>query len=324
MTSFDRRTLLRTTSAAGLVILLAGCGGAEQAPAPTRFFERIGKPIGLQLYALGDEAGTDLGATLAAVKAMGYGEIELPGLYGQTPADIRKLADAAGLPIASLHVPAAAFVPGNDLTFEAAPDTIAQAAETLGVKQLVIPFPILPDGFAMGEGEAFPAAISRAFSGTDLAYWQRTAARFNEIGAQMQERGIPVAYHNHNLEFAPLGDTTPWAVLMAETDPALLKVELDLGWVAQAGLDPATMLTELGPRVTSLHVKDVAKGGAQSFYFGATPTEVGSGRIDWASVLPIAADIGVAHYFVEQEPPFTIPRPEAMEKSAQFLLGLEA
>lgn len=320
----DRRALLQSMALLGAAGFVPGCSGKFAPAANTRFFERIGKPIGLQLYALGDEAGADLGATFAMVKAMGYGEVELPNLYGLDPAAIKALADAAGLAIASLHVPAMPFAPGDGLTFQAEPDEVARVAAALGISYLVIPFPILPEGFAIGAGEPFPTAITRAFSGVDVAHWQRAAARFNQIGQAMKDRGIALAYHNHNLEFAPLGDTTPWAVLMAETDPELLKVQLDLGWVAQAGRDPAEVLLELGTRVTSLHVKDVAVGGANSFYFGATPTEVGSGRIDWASVLPVAGEAGVAHYFVEQEPPFTGPRAEAMAKSARFLQELEA
>ena len=320
----NRRALLQGMGLLGVAAFIPGCSANPAPAAAGKFFERIGKPIGLQLYALGEEAGIDLGATFAAVKAMGYGEVELPNLYGRTPTEVKTLADAAGIAIASLHVPAMPFAPGDGLTFLAEPDAVAEVAGALGINYLVIPFPVLPDGFAIGEGEPFPTAISRAFSGVDVAHWQRVATRFNEIGGAMKERGIALAYHNHNLEFAPLGDTTPWAVLMAETDPELVKVQLDLGWVAQAGVDPVEQLRQLGPRVTSLHVKDVVVGGAQSFYFGATPTEVGSGRLDWATILPLAAENGVAHYFVEQEPPFTGPRADAMKKSADFLLALEA
>lgn len=321
----DRRTVLRGMGIMGAAAFIPGCsGGGEPAPAG-KFFERIGKPIGLQLYAMGEEVGADLPGTLVAVKAMGYGEVELPGTYGKAPAEIRAAADAAGIAISCLHVPAVAFDPTRDsLTFQMDPDQVAEVAQGLGITKLVIPFPILPEGFAPSADEPFPVAIERAFAGVGADHWQRTAERFNQIGSEMKQRGIQVGYHNHNLEFAPLGDTTPFAVLMGETDPDLVKLELDLGWVAQAGLDPAVVLREQGARVTMLHVKDVAAGGANSFFFNATPAEVGSGRLDWKTILPLAAEVGVEHYFVEQEPPFTIPRAEAMAKSARFLQTLEA
>ncbi len=55
-----------------------------------------------------------------------------------------------------------------------------------------------------------------------------------------------------------------------------------------------------------------------------SPTEVGSGTLDWASILPAAEEAGVVHYFVEQEPPFAMPRAEAMAVSLAYLQGLEA
>ncbi|MXO71905.1 sugar phosphate isomerase/epimerase family protein [Alteraurantiacibacter buctensis] len=323
----DRRTVLRGMGIMGAAAIIPGCsGGGDAAPAATgKFFERIGKPIGLQLYAMGEEVGADLPGTLAAVKAMGYGEVELPNTYGKDPAEIKAMADAAGIAIACLHVPAVPFDRSRDgLTFQSDPDAVAAVARGLGITRLVIPFPVLPEGFAPQPDEPFPVAIERALAGTGIDHWQRVAERFNQIGSEMKDRDIELGYHNHNLEFAPLGDTTPFAVLMDETDPDLVKLQLDLGWVAQAGLDPAQVLREQGSRVTSLHVKDVAEGGANSFYFNATPTEVGSGRLDWKTILPLAAELGVQHYFVEQEPPYTIPRAEAMAKSARFLQALEA
>lgn len=321
----SRRAVLRGMGVMGAAAFIPGCSGGNT-PAPAgKFFERIGKPIGLQLYAMGEEVGNDLPGTLAAVKGMGYGEVELPGTYGKDPTEIKAIADAAGIAISCLHVPAVAFDPSRDsLTFVMDPDEVAAVAQALGITKLVIPFPVLPEGFAPGADEPFPVAIERAFAGVGIDHWQRTAERFNQIGSEMKDRGIQVGYHNHNLEFAPLGDTTPFAVLMGETDPDLIKLELDLGWVAQAGLDPAAVLREQGSRVTMLHVKDVAAGGANSFYFNATPAEVGSGRLDWKTILPLAAEVGVEHYFVEQEPPYTIPRAEAMTKSASFLQTLEA
>jgi sugar phosphate isomerase/epimerase len=53
------------------------------------------------------------------------------------------------------------------------------------------------------------------------------------------------------------------------------------------------------------------------------PAEVGSGTLDWAKILPAAYKAGVRHFYVEQEPPFTIPRLEAIERSTAFLRALE-
>ena len=319
MVAIDRRTLLQGIGAIGAGALLGGCGRQAETTAGTPFFERIGKPIGLQTYALGPEAGEDPGATFAMLKSMGFGEVELPNLYGRSATEIRALADAAGMPLASLHVHAVAMTPDNDFVLGDNPTRVIDAAEELGLSQLIVPIPVIPEGFAMREGEGFAAAMERAFYGVGIEHWQAMAQRFNRLGESVKDRGMVLGYHNHNLEFAPVDDTTGWDVLMAETDPDLVKVQLDIGWVTQAGLDPAEELVKLAGRVISLHVKDVAEGFTPTYYFNPDPIEVGDGIIDWSVVLPTAETIGVDHYFVEQEPPFTLPRREAMQRSLDFL-----
>lgn len=256
---------------------------------------------------------------------MGYGEMELPTLLGHTPAALRQAAANAGIPVASLHVPAVALSPGSgDFVFGDNPDAVADVAAALGTRNVVIPFPILPAGFAFGPGEDFPTAITRGFRSAGRAHWQAMAERFNVLGDAMQERGVVLGYHNHNLEFAPLDGTTPWDILMAETDPSVVKLQLDIGWVAQAGRDPVAELAALSGRVVSLHVKDVAAGTPSTFYFGGSTTPIGEGRVDWARVLPAAQAAGAQHYFVEQEPPYAIPRAEAMQRSFDYLNDLVA
>ncbi len=323
MTVFDRRTLLRGIGAMGAAGLIGGCSRFGD-NAPAAFFERLGKPIGLQMYALGDDIHDDLAGAFRMVAEMGYGEVELPSLLGSTAPELRAHADAAGVKIASLHIPARAFAPSDTLTFEGDPDAIAAIAGDLGIDQVVIPFPILPSDFALGEGEQFPSAITRTFEALGLDHWRASAARYNEIGAAMKERGLKLGYHNHNLEFAPVEGSTPWDVLVAETDPALVQFQLDIGWVVTAGRDPVAALEALSGRLLSVHVKDVAADNKTGFYFGMSPTEVGSGTIDWSAVLPAAEAAGALHYFVEQEPPFALPRPEAAAKSLAYLKALEA
>lgn len=323
MFEMNRRTLLGGIGALGATTLLGGCGGGEAVEAPAQpFFTRIGKPIGLQTYTLGMEAGEDLEATFALIKEMGIGEIELPGLYGRTAEEVRAISDSVGLPIVSVHIPDNPRGPG--LAFGNDISQVADAAETLGLTKVVIPSPNMPEGFTRNDGESFGDVMQRAFGEAGVAPWQAMAARFNEIGEVLAARGMTLGYHNHNLEFVPIGDTTGFGVLVAETDPDMVKFQLDLGWVAQAGLDPVAELTALSGRVMSVHVKDIAADSGQSYYMGMSPTEVGSGTIDWASVLPAAEAAGCEHYFVEQEPPFTTSRAEAVAKSAAYLQELVA
>src|SRR5689334_12303048 len=124
----DRRSLLGGT---------LGAAGLFSIPAIARhnsaklFFERIKRPIGLQLYTLGDEPRKDLEGTLKQVAAIGYRDIEMPGLLGREPAAIRHAADSTGLTISSIHIPAS-----GDLSIGSDVQRIVDLFGTIGAKQL--------------------------------------------------------------------------------------------------------------------------------------------------------------------------------------------
>lgn len=321
MTDFSRRALLGALSAAG-VAAMTGCKTMDQ-PART-FFERVGLPIGLQVYTLGPDAGKDIDATFASIAAIGYREVELPDLMRHTPAQVRAAADRAGVKISSLHVPMQAMGGPGALSFSGEASAIADTIGALGAQWAVAPICLLPSDFRPKPGEDFGQSISRSIAAAGPDLWKRTAALLNDKARALQTAGVKVGYHNHNLEFGPSGDTTGWAVLMRETDPALVSFEVDIGWVSASGQDPVAFLDKAGGRVRLLHVKDVAAGNTPGFAITMAPAEVGSGTLDWARILPAAHKAGVRHFLVEQEPPFAIPRIEAARKSYAYLAQLRA
>lgn len=319
MTSLDRRALLS---------VLAATGAAAAVPAAARprraFFDRIGRPIGLQVYTLGPDAGKDIDATFASIAAIGYREIELPGLLGKTPAELAAAAARTGLSIASLHVPLLAMGGPQAMTLNSEPAQLAETLGALGARWAVAPIALIPSNFRPAAGEDMGAAIARAVAEAGADIWKQTAQQLNRAASGLAAHGFKVGYHNHNLEFRPIGRTSGWDILLAECDPRLVSFELDLGWVATAGLDPVRELRRLHGRVRLLHVKDVAAGNPQSYELSMRPAEVGSGTLDWARILPTAQRAGVEHFFVEQEPPFTLPRIEAARMSYSFLAQLKA
>ena len=62
-------------------------------------------PIALQLYSVRGDMERDFEGTLRKVKDMGYDGVELVGLYGRSPAEVRKAVTDAGLVPLSAHVP---------------------------------------------------------------------------------------------------------------------------------------------------------------------------------------------------------------------------
>jgi sugar phosphate isomerase/epimerase len=321
MQQINRRTVLAGLLSTGAFAVTQGtCLAAASRP----FFQQVGLPIGLQTYTLGDDAGKDIDATFAQIAGIGYGEIELPSLYGRKSADLRAAADKAGLSINSLHIPPMIRGLQAGLSLGSPAAEIAEALGALGAKQGALPIAPFPDNFRPQPGEAMQTTIGRAFSEAGADHWRRVAATLNDKGAALKAVGIALGYHNHNIEFAPTGGTTGWDILVKETDPDLVHFEVDVGWVAAAGHDPAVFLRERQGRVRQLHVKDIAAGTPTNFALQMKPAEVGSGTLDWAQILPAAYEAGVRHFYVEQEPPFTIPRIEAARKSYGFLAQLKA
>lgn len=321
MTSLNRRALLAGTLATGTMALLDS--RLASAATATRFFDARSRPLGLQVYTLGEEAGRDLDATFAQVAAIGYREIELPNLYGRSAGEVRAAADKAGLAIPSMHLAVTTRGPAPGVTLLSPPAEIAHTLGTLGAKHAVAPIALLPEGLRPASGESMQVAIARAFAAAGEDIWKRTAAAVNTAASALKPLGIAVGYHNHNLEFAPIGRTSGWEILMREFEP-IVELEVDVGWIATSGLDPADFLKRHKGRVTQLHVKDVAKGNTTNFGLTMKPAEVGAGKLDWARILPAARAAGVRHFYVEQEPPFAIPRIEAARRSHDNLVKLRA
>ncbi len=287
------------------------------AAAPKTFFARHRLPIGIQLYTLGPDAQKDLDGTLKQVAAIGYRSVELAGLYGHTPADFRAALDRAGLKCTSAHIQAK-----GSFSFADDPARLAADLKTLGVQTAVLPSAPIPDRFGgPREGEGLGGYLKRVADGLTADDWKASADFLNAKARALEPHGIRVGYHNHNFEFAPVGDATGIDILIANTDPALVTFEADIGWVAASGADPHAFLAAHKGRLSMAHVKDI-KTIKPNFAFQMEPSEIGSGVLDWKRLLPEAYAAGVRGFYVEQEPPFTRPRIEAAKLDYDYLAGV--
>lgn len=291
--------------AAGLAAMTAGGASAAQP-----FFKRHGLPIGIQLYTLGPDAAKDLDGTLKAVAGIGYKSVELAGLLGRTGAQMKASLDAAGLVCTSAHVQGRGQLDGDlgkltgDLT-------------AIGVKTAVMPSPYIPDRL---QGKGLREVLTQLTADD----WKMNADFLNEKAAVLAKSGIKVGYHNHNFEFAPLGSTHGLEIMIQRTDPKLVTFELDVGWVAAAGVDPAAFFAKHKGRFSLMHVKDIKADTKPNFALQMDPTEIGSGKLPWKTLLPAAHAAGVRGFYVEQEPPFARPRIEAAKISYDYLAGVTA
>lgn len=226
--------------------------------------------IGVQLYTVRRLLSADWEGTLAQLAAIGYREVEFAGTFGQSPEAIRRVLDRHDLTAPAGHVDKADLLGASS----AALDTAA----ALGHRWLVV---------------AWIAAQERR----TLDDWRKIAEQLNRAAERCRSAGLRFAYHNHDFEFAPLAGQLPYDLLLEATDPALVELEIDLYWVRRAGQDPASYLRRTRDRVRLVHVKDSAGPPEHRM------VDVGSGTIPWKTVLDVAKEAGVRHYFVEHDQP---------------------
>jgi sugar phosphate isomerase/epimerase len=312
-----RRAVLRGALAACVAHPFASAFAAE----PQGFFARRRLPIGLQLYTLGDAVRTDLDGSFAKLARIGYRVLEPAGWHGHAPRALAAAAARHGLKCTSIHVPAKGDGDGPGL--EGDVPRLAAAVHALGATDVVMGMFPVPQRLGQArQGEAFPAFIQRVASQLKVDDWKRTAALLAEKGAALRSEGLRLSYHNHNVEFGPVGGTTGMDILLRETSPDAVVFELDVGWAAAAGVDPLALLRAHERRFQLMHVKDIRASTKRNFALRMDPTEVGGGSVEWERLLPAAFAAGVRKYYVEQEPPFTLDRFEAAERSYRYLATL--
>jgi sugar phosphate isomerase/epimerase len=316
--SLDRRLFLAGITAMAATAATAAPRGS------TPFFSKPGRSIGLQLYMLGEDLSKDIDAGFARLAGIGYRDLELPSLLGKTPTELRAAADRAGVRFSCIHLGPRGLASPTSLNFDSGTQATVDALGTLGISDAVLPIALFPDNFKFVPGKNIGDEVSRAFREAGADGWKRTGDALNRKAAALSPHGITLGYHNHDIEFAPLGKTTGWDILMGEIDRNLVALELDIGWIAAAGRDPAAMLLRYKGRVRWVHVKDLKRVRKPTFALGAATTPIGEGSLDWPRILRAAEAAGVRHYYVEQEPPFAIPRFDAAERSHAFLKGVRA
>jgi sugar phosphate isomerase/epimerase len=269
----SRREFLTQSSAALAAALVTGY--------PLRLnADPLGKPAGLQLYSVMALLQKDFDGTLHQVRMIGYQEVEMAGFFGKKPVEIKRSLGNAGLHCESMHI----FSEGMEATME--------CAVTIGAKYIITSF-IAPQGL-------------HDATRITLEDYKVMADKCNHMGEQAKQAGLQLAYHNHNAEFKPLPGGTGYDELLKFTDPDLVKLELDCGWMSAAGLDPATYIGKYPDRYRLLHIKDFKPTPHPLYGGGEAPegTELGRGHVDYGPIFRAAKKAGIDWYYVEQEPPF--------------------
>lgn len=258
--------------------------------------------LGLQLYTVRADLAKDYEGTLKQVKAAGVRKVQANlTMSGKTSMEQRKLYDSMGLVWDSIHA-------GGD-ALRNTPDATIAEAKAAGIKNVTCSFPL------------YPADRPTIMKGPSLDDWKKNAEAFNKIGDLCKKAGLSFAFHNHNIEFRKVGDEVPYDLFLKETDPSLVSMEMDIGWVIAGGADPVAYLTKYPTRFSSVHVKDLKNEGIPNTNMKMVSAIIGKGIVDWGKVLPAIKKSSVSSAYMELEEPYD-PSPIGMvQQSAAFLKG---
>ncbi|MEI2739704.1 MAG: sugar phosphate isomerase/epimerase [Chitinophagaceae bacterium] len=250
------------------------------------------KTFGLQLYTVRDLFEKDPRGTLKQIAAMGYKQVEgyerAAGIFwGLTNIEFKNYMDELGMTFISSHC-----------EIEKDFEKKAEEAAAIGMKYLIYNWP---------------------FSQQPIDEYKKKAELFNKCGEVCKKVGIHFAYHNYESSFQLVNGIYPHDLLMKETDPSLVDHQMDIYWVVSAGQDPETWLKKYPGRFRLSHIKDRVNGTTKK----EDTCDLGTGSIDFPSILKTAKKNGMKYFIVEQEHyPNSTPMKSA-EADAEYMRKLK-
>ena len=192
--------------------------------------------VGLILYSVRDMMAEDPMGTVEAVGKLGYKNIEVCNHnamqdfgcgFGIPAEELKAKFDKFGSRVVSAHI-----FPYEKTDLR----EIVKYNKVLGNRNIVNP----NDRF------------------TTYDELMRQCEFYNESARILHEEGMRMLYHNHTQEYRTFGGKTILDLMMENTDPAYIGLELDTFWTMRAGHCPVQMLKHFGNRVKLIHQKDFA------------------------------------------------------------------
>ena len=247
---------------------------------------RLTPSLSLQLHSLRQEAADDAAGMLRLVPSLGFDGVEIVQDYGWSVEKWRALLAETGLRVLAAHVSLEALE--EDRTGRLA------FCRALEVERLVV------------------TALPRAPQTAERYY--HGARRLNAVGRLLTAEGFSLAFHNHDYEFQWVespGGACGLDVLLAETDPTVVRFEFDTFWLENAGRNAVDFIRQHAARTQLIHAKDWLEGGSKD-------VAVGEGRIDFGALLPMCAAHGWP-VVLEYE---GVDAVEGVQKGAKYLRAL--
>ena len=288
----ERRAFIKNTGMLGMTTLLP-LHSCTSKPQP-RF------KMGLQLFSINDDMNNDPIGTLKKVKDMGYEDFEIYGFdpkkvtyYGIDAAEFKRVLDDMELSVTSGHYGFSDYFEKSEDEIRRFVDQCIQGADALNSPYITWPW-VHPDHRNMNSYRRMPDLLNR-------------------IGQQITDAGLGFAYHNHGYEFDDHNGENGYEVIIHNTDPELVKLQIDMYWVMHSSQKTPKDWIDIQPgRFVMWHIKDMDKVTRDY-------TELGNGSIDYLNIMPDPDKSGLEYYYVEQGGNFAQSPLQSAATSAKHL-----
>ena len=287
----NRRKFIGNTGVLGVAAML-----------PLSSFSLINSPkykMGYQLFSIRDEMAKDPKSTLTYLKGLGYEDFEIYGFdaengsyYGYSSSDFKQLLDDLGLTVSSGHYNFSPYLDKTEDELKRFVDQCIDGAQTLKSDYITLPW-LSPEQRTIDK-------------------YKLLSKKMNAIGEQITDAGLGFAYHNHGYEFENENGENGFDIIINETDPNLVKLQLDMYWIIHSSnYSPKELIRKQPKRYTMWHIKDMHK-------ISRDYTELGNGSINYEEILPDPKESGLEYYYIEQGGNFTQNSMKSAATSAQY------
>jgi sugar phosphate isomerase/epimerase len=235
------------------------------------------KRLSFQLYSA--RAFPPLGDTLAMLARIGYREVEGYGGVYDKPAALARLLDRNGLTMPTGHF--------GITVLEAERPKVLEIANTLGIRRVYAPY------------------IAPELRPKSMAGYRKLGKRLAAIGEWLRSEGLGFGWHNHDFEFVKLPTGEMPIDILFEAAP-MMDWEIDVAWIARAGLNPVPWIKRHAGRITCVHVKDIARKGECLDEDGWA--DVGQGTVNWSAAFAALKSSRTLHWIMEHDNPNDLER----------------
>jgi sugar phosphate isomerase/epimerase len=255
--------------------------------------------MGLQLFTIRDAMAKDPIGSIKYARSLGYEDGEIYGYdgdndtyYGIKSKEFNKNLIDLDFTISSGHYDFSSRFNEPMENFERYVDQCIEGSHSIGSKYITWPW------------------LAPEFR--DIENFKILTDKLNKIGEQVTNSGLEFAYHNHDFEFTDHNGEKGYDIILAGTDPSLVKLQMDMYWVEHSSnKSPTELIAENPGRFVMWHIKDMDKVTRDY-------SEMGNGSIDYKTLLSTIDKEDLQYYYIEQGGNFAESSMKSITDSAEY------